>query len=187
MACTDSIEPSNAFNAATAASTVARSPTTMKNVALLLRAILEGSLLRRESRGSFFRKDFPDQDDQNWISAAAYPIMYTGRVAGCFLISSTQQNFFLSQTRLSLIQDFTDLLALAIEPEDFYDPGDIQLGIMPDHTIQKKYFANFRDRVTTAMIMGTKEKRTLNSLEAEEYVWRQLETELLQAGAGEIS
>lgn len=121
------------------------------------------------------------------ISAAAYPIMYSGRVAGCFLISSTQQNYFLSQTRLTLIQNFTDLLALAIEPEDFYDPSDIQLGIMPDHTIQKKYFANFRDRVTTAMIMGTKEKRTLNSLEAEEYVWRQLETELLQVGTGERS
>jgi succinate dehydrogenase/fumarate reductase flavoprotein subunit len=44
----------------------------LENVALILRAILEGSLLRRESRGSFFRKDFPDQDDQNWLRNTCY-------------------------------------------------------------------------------------------------------------------
>jgi succinate dehydrogenase/fumarate reductase flavoprotein subunit len=44
----------------------------LENVALLLKAILRGSLLRRESRGSFFRKDFPDQDDQNWLKNTCY-------------------------------------------------------------------------------------------------------------------
>jgi succinate dehydrogenase/fumarate reductase flavoprotein subunit len=44
----------------------------LENVALLLKAILEGSLLRRESRGSFFRKDFPDQDDRNWLRNTCY-------------------------------------------------------------------------------------------------------------------
>lgn len=44
----------------------------LENVALLLRAILRGSLLRRESRGSFFRKDFPNQDDQNWLKNTCY-------------------------------------------------------------------------------------------------------------------
>ena len=39
----------------------------LENVALLLKAILMGSLLRTESRGSFFRKDFPDQDDAHWL------------------------------------------------------------------------------------------------------------------------
>ncbi len=38
----------------------------LENVALLLKAILKGSLLRTESRGSFFRKDYPNQDDTNW-------------------------------------------------------------------------------------------------------------------------
>ena len=42
------------------------------NMVLLLKAILEGSLLRRESRGPFFRKDFPDQDDQNWLKNTCY-------------------------------------------------------------------------------------------------------------------
>ncbi|MGA2515811.1 MAG: FAD-binding protein [Thermodesulfobacteriota bacterium] len=46
----------------------------LENGALLLKAILEGSLLRRESRGTFFRKDFPDQDDQNWLKNTCYHI-----------------------------------------------------------------------------------------------------------------
>ena len=44
----------------------------LENVALLLKAILKGSLLRRESRGSFFRKDFQDQDDINWLKNTHY-------------------------------------------------------------------------------------------------------------------
>ncbi len=46
----------------------------LENGALLLKAILEGSLLRGESRGTFFRKDFPNQDDQNWLKNTCYRI-----------------------------------------------------------------------------------------------------------------
>ena len=44
----------------------------LENVALLLKAILRGSLLRTESRGSFFRKDFPYQDNENWLKNTCY-------------------------------------------------------------------------------------------------------------------
>jgi len=44
----------------------------LENVTLLLKAILKGSLLRRESRGSFYRKDFPNQDDPNWLKNTCY-------------------------------------------------------------------------------------------------------------------
>jgi succinate dehydrogenase/fumarate reductase flavoprotein subunit len=44
----------------------------LENVALLLKAILKGSLLRTESRGSFFRKDFPNLDDANWLKNTCY-------------------------------------------------------------------------------------------------------------------
>jgi len=44
----------------------------LKNGMLLLEAILRGSLLRQESRGSFFRKDFPNQDDPNWRRSSCY-------------------------------------------------------------------------------------------------------------------
>jgi succinate dehydrogenase/fumarate reductase flavoprotein subunit len=44
----------------------------LENMVLLLKAILKGSLLRTESRGSFFRKDFPNQDDQQWMKNTCY-------------------------------------------------------------------------------------------------------------------
>jgi succinate dehydrogenase/fumarate reductase flavoprotein subunit len=47
----------------------------LENGALTLRAILQGSLLRKESRGSFFRKDFPNQDDQNWMKNTCYRLV----------------------------------------------------------------------------------------------------------------
>ena len=47
----------------------------LESAALLLKAILKGSLLRTESRGSFFRKDFPDQDDRNWLKNTCYRLV----------------------------------------------------------------------------------------------------------------
>lgn len=44
----------------------------LENRVLLVKAILKGSLLRTESRGSFFRKDFPDQNDQQWMKNTCY-------------------------------------------------------------------------------------------------------------------
>jgi succinate dehydrogenase/fumarate reductase flavoprotein subunit len=44
----------------------------LENVALLLKALLAGSLLREESRGAFFRSDFPEQDDSNWLKNTCY-------------------------------------------------------------------------------------------------------------------
>jgi succinate dehydrogenase/fumarate reductase flavoprotein subunit len=46
----------------------------LENVAILLKAILKGSLLRMESRGSFFRRDFPDQDDEHWQKNTSYHV-----------------------------------------------------------------------------------------------------------------
>jgi len=46
----------------------------LENVALLLKAVLEGSLLRTESRGSFSRRDFPDQNDANWLKTTCYDL-----------------------------------------------------------------------------------------------------------------
>ena len=47
----------------------------LENGALLLKAILKGSLLRTESRGSFFRKDFPDRDDRTWLKNTCYRLV----------------------------------------------------------------------------------------------------------------
>jgi len=44
----------------------------LENSALVLKAILKGSLLRKESRGSFYRQDFPKQNDQEWLKNNCY-------------------------------------------------------------------------------------------------------------------
>jgi succinate dehydrogenase/fumarate reductase flavoprotein subunit len=33
---------------------------------LVIRCIIKASVVRRESRGSFFRTDYPEQDDAQW-------------------------------------------------------------------------------------------------------------------------
>jgi len=121
------------------------------------------------------KSPLPAHQIKDEMSAAAHPILFAGRIAGCLLISSTQPYYFLSPARLSLIRDYANLIALAFKPEDFFDPSDIELLMMPPHDLQKEYFANFRQRVTQAMI-----KWPIHNLQAEQYVWEQLEEELLQ-------
>ena len=122
----------------------------------------------------------PAHRTENEKSAAVHPILFAGRIAGCLLVSSTQYNYFLPQARLTLIEHYANLLALAFEPNDFYEPGQIELRMMPNQQIQKKYFADFRVRVANTMIEASKNKRPVNNIQAEEIVWQQLEEELFR-------
>lgn len=120
----------------------------------------------------------PAHQADNEVSAATHPIMFSGRIAGCVLISSTQPNYFLSPLRLSLISKYANLIAVAFDPADFYKEEEIALLPMPLHNLQARYFANFRNRVTDAML-----KLHLSNIEAEQFVWEELEEELLQVQA----
>ncbi len=116
-------------------------------------------------------------------SCAIYPILYAGRIAGVFLISSTQYNHFLSQSRGILAQNFADLLALAFEPQDFYEPEDIALCVTPYHNEQKEYFAPFRYLVSTTIKEAAQKNKPISNIEAEMRVWQQLEEQLIQISA----
>jgi hypothetical protein len=116
-------------------------------------------------------------------SAAVYPILYAGRIAGVFLVSSTQYNYFLSQARTSLIQKYADLLALAFEPEDFYQPEDIALHVMPSHEEQEHSFAQFRQLIADTMIDAASRNQPANNIQADWKVWQKLEEDLLQYAA----
>ncbi|HET8911878.1 MAG TPA: hypothetical protein VFN23_10465 [Ktedonobacteraceae bacterium] len=113
-------------------------------------------------------------------SAAAYPIMRSGRISGCFLVSSVLRNNFVDQEWLDLIQAYTNLLVLAFEPSDFYAPSQIELRIMPNSSIQQSYLTNFRQRVGTTMTRAVHEGLSLNHSQAEQQVWSHLEEELLR-------
>jgi GAF domain len=113
------------------------------------------------------------------VSATAHPILYTNHVAGCLLVSSTQPNYFLSQARLSLILDFTQLIGLAFTPEQFYPPDSIELRLMSSLKVQRDLFTTFQQRIITLMKESFNASRTLTRFEAEQAVWKQFEEELI--------
>ena len=119
----------------------------------------------------------------HWInkeeSAAAYPIMRSGYVAGSLLFSCAQPDYFLP-FRCKLMQSYAQLIALAFESNEFYPPGDIDLRVMPFYRRQEAYFSSFRQRVSTLMIESVKQKQPLSIMEAEQRAWKQLEEELSQ-------
>lgn len=113
-------------------------------------------------------------------SAAIYPLLYAGRIAGVFLISSTQKNFFLSSARSELVQRYADLVTLAFDPHDFYTPDQIALCIMPPPNIQREYFVKFRQLVTDTMRNAARENQHVSNPQADILVWQQLEDILLK-------
>lgn len=108
------------------------------------------------------------------LSAAAYPLLLSGKVAGCLLVSSTQPNYFLSQFRLNLIHNYANLVALLFEPGQFYELDAIQLHVMPPHSEQRQHFGDFRHRVIEAMRNGQ-----LTNAEAEQMIWEEMEEKFL--------
>lgn len=112
-------------------------------------------------------------------SVAACPLLRGNCVAGCMLVVSTQVDYF-SPSRQALIQNYANLMAVACEPEDFYDLSHLELGLMPPVHVQRVYFTQFQQRITQAMIQASREGRPITSLQAETLVWQHLEEELLQ-------
>ncbi len=112
-------------------------------------------------------------------SAAAVPIMRQGKIAGCLLVSSAQVDYFPPE-RCMLIECYAELIALAFDLQDFYDPQQIELGFLPSYDVQQPYLANFRQRVARTMTQANKHKRLMNIVQAEQVVWQLIEENLLR-------
>ncbi len=113
------------------------------------------------------------------VSATAVPIMYTNRVAGCVLVSSAQPDFFNSSSRLTLISDYAQLIALAFKPEQFYPLECIKLQVLPSFEVQRVLLASFRERVIALMTEAANEGQPLMRTQAEQLVWQHLEEQLI--------
>ncbi len=113
------------------------------------------------------------------MSAVASPLLYANRIAGCLLFSSTQPNYFAQTSRLTLIHGYTNLMALAFEPEEFYPPELIDLPVMPPLEVQRRHLAHFRERVIDHMRASTQTKQPLTFIQAEQLAWQQIEDILL--------
>jgi hypothetical protein len=81
-------------------------------------------------------------------SAAAYPLMRFGRIAGTLVVSSLAPNFF-TPARRELLAQYTQLLSLAFDEPDYFDPHTIRLASFPrpQYEQQRPYLESFRGRV----------------------------------------
>ncbi|WP_126577874.1 GAF domain-containing protein [Tengunoibacter tsumagoiensis] len=114
-------------------------------------------------------------------SIAATPILRAGRIAGCLVAESLQPRYF-SSALCSLLKNYATLLAIAIDPADFYERVQIGLVLLPPAEEQKAVLNSYQQRKMAAM-------RTLqlDGTQAELYVLQQMGAELaayaLQKGA----
>lgn len=125
--------------------------------------------LRDENYAPFLRDDFEE-------SAMACPLLFENRVAGASLVTSNQANYF-TPVRQQIIQDYTNLMVLALNPEDLYEPSAIELTLMPSRQEQQPFFDNFRQRVTAFMKGASGAGRS----EAELAACRQIEEEIIRS------
>lgn len=124
------------------------------------------------------RHTFPHYETQAEQSLAACPILLSHRMAGSLVIASTQPHYF-SQPRLDIIQQYTETMTIAFEPEQFFQLQDIELAIMPSAHIQRPQLAHFHQRVSQLMIEARTRKQFLTRPDAELIIWKQIEHELL--------
>src|SRR5436305_355780 len=124
------------------------------------------------------RSNSPVIRSEHEISAAATPIRFEGRVAGCLLASSTQPKYFTPQ-RLNLLSTYGDLIALAFKKSEFYLPMLVELRVLPLPAYQNPVVATFRQRFTEKFQQTTRQQQPSNA-ELELQVWQDIETELLQ-------
>jgi hypothetical protein len=124
---------------------------------------------------------FPAQWFDFEKSAAATPIIRGGGegVVGCLLVSSTQKHYF-SVARISLIERYSNLLALAFEHDEFFNLANIELHVMPSAAQQEPLLAEFRQRVLTIIVRAADNNQRLNTVQAEELAWQDIEEDLLR-------
>jgi hypothetical protein len=113
------------------------------------------------------------------VSAAAFPIIHSDRIAGCFLLTSTQPDYFTSATRQELIENYKAMLALAFPPNNFYRREQIKLQAMPAFQAQQPYLSTVQDRIVATLKTAFSANRTISYLEAQQHVCGQIAEELV--------
>jgi len=108
---------------------------------------------------------------------SVFPLRRAGRIAGTFTVMSTRPEYFLP-SRLALIEEYSNLVALTLPDEAFYEFKDIELGVMPLPHLQAPYLSHFRERVLQVLREATTRGQPMNNAQAELLVRHHLEEEL---------
>lgn len=108
---------------------------------------------------------WPVEDEENGV---AYPIMRHGRMAGAVYAVSSASDFF-TRVRRELLEQYTQLLSLAFDTPDFFDPQHIRLHLFPrpHQATQQPYFASFRQQISRriAQAVGEQQPPSLHEVE----------------------
>lgn len=117
--------------------------------------------------------------DEHEKSCAAFPIFFVDRIAAILSLSSTQPNHFKPQSRLNLIESFTQLLALVFDDHEFYDSDQIRLVTMPSQHIQRTYFNQYLELSLEIIEDHARKHNPLNTIQAEQATWQRIESMII--------
>jgi len=110
-------------------------------------------------------------------SLSVYPLQRAGRIAGTFSIMRSEPGNFLMSCQ-TLIQQYSNLVALTFALEGCYALQDIELYVMPLPPLQVPYLASFRQRVLEVMREANITQQPITNEQAEQAVWHHIEDEL---------
>lgn len=122
---------------------------------------------------------FPVRWMENERSAAAFPIMRHGMVAGALVVASAQEYFF-TKAHLAVLEEYSYMAALMFEPEEFFDTREIALEAMPAYELQAPYFVDYNRRISQKFAEAHSQGISITLREARQFVWQDLEAVLLQ-------
>jgi transcriptional regulator with XRE-family HTH domain len=130
------------------------------------------SLIRQhqEEHEGFYPAHWSDWE----VSAAAYPILRSGAVAGSLVVSSTQPNYFVP-FRTRLIEQYSELLSLVFEQKYFYALDTVMLCDMPKDMQQREYLATLHKRAVRIMNEAMKRNEMMTMDVATDRAWQELE------------
>jgi transcriptional regulator with XRE-family HTH domain len=120
---------------------------------------------------------FPEKRE---VSAAAWPLHYEGRIAGCLLAVSTQVGHFIPE-RMALLEHFASLYALLLSTNTFYPSTALRLHWLLEGEDQLRYLRSFRETFSKLMITSRNDGKPFSHVEAELLAWQKIENQLIQA------
>lgn len=123
---------------------------------------------------------FPVRWTENERSAAAFPIMRHGKVAGALVVASAREYFF-TKEHIAVLEEYANMIALMFEPEEFFEAQEITLETMPAYELQAPYFVGYNRRISQKFAEAHSQGAPITLREARQLVWQDLEEVLLQA------
>jgi hypothetical protein len=121
---------------------------------------------------------YPGQETLGIESSLAYPILFSGCVAGCVTVNSEQVGYF-TQKYVDVTQRYAELLTLAFEEHEFYNLHEITLQVMPSRHLQQLYIGDIQYRINDKRRRAKLAATQMSRVQAEQEVYQEIEEFLL--------